>query len=70
MSRADSKKNRITHAIASRQNLTMVTQSAPFIGFCDTCNAQFRSYKPKRQDAELAIKSEFAKHDCKQPTKG
>jgi hypothetical protein len=49
-----------------KRNLRMVTQESPFIGFCEACNAQFRSYNPERKDAEQVIKSEFAAHECKQ----
>lgn len=52
-----------------KRNLQIVTQTVPFIGFCEACNAQFRSYKPKREDAEQIIKSAFAAHNCAEAPK-
>jgi hypothetical protein len=52
-----------------KHNLRIVTQRSPFLGICEACNAQFRSYMPEQKDAEQVIKSQFATHECKPPTK-
>ena len=48
----------------SERKLQIVTQDAPFIGFCEACTAQFWSLKRDLEDAEQIIKSAFAAHNC------
>lgn len=47
-------------------NLQIVTQKAPFIGFCETCKAQFRSYNRDKAEAERIIRAQFEAHECQE----
>ena len=48
----------------TKRNLRIITHDCPFIGVCEACNKQFRSYRIKRIDAEHVIKSKFGRHEC------
>lgn len=47
-------------------SLQIVTQNAPFIGFCEACKAQFRSYNRDKAEAERIIRAQFEAHECQE----
>lgn len=47
--------------------IQIVTQEVPFVAFCDTCKAQFRTYVPDKAEAEQIIRRQFEAHECEAP---
>jgi len=46
-----------------KRNLRIVTQDVPTIGFCEACNAQFKSFNVDQ--AERVVKAHFDAHECR-----
>ena len=52
------------NSLMTMRNLQIVTLDVPFVGFCEACKAQFRSYVPEKAEAERIIRTQFEAHEC------